>query len=62
MPIQTPAFKLVCSSCGWNKVFTPISDVRLPGQVPDNCPNCESERLEHTALSVLDKLKLLVKI
>lgn len=56
MPIQTPAFKLVCPSCGWSKLLAPMGDVRLLGQVPDKCPACGSEELNQVKPNVVEKM------
>jgi NAD-dependent SIR2 family protein deacetylase len=56
MPIQTPALKLTCSSCGWTKLFPPMGDVRYPGQVPDKCPTCGSEHLKQVQPNFAEKM------
>jgi predicted nucleic-acid-binding Zn-ribbon protein len=56
MPVQTPAFKLTCSSCGWTKLFPPMGDVRYPGQVPDKCPTCGSEHLKQIQPNFAEKI------
>lgn len=56
MPIQTPAFKLICPSCGWTKVFPPMGDVRFPGQVPEKCPTCGNEHLKRLQPNFAEKI------
>jgi hypothetical protein len=56
MPIQTPAFKLTCASCGWTKLFPPMGDVRFPGQVPDKGPTCRNEHLKHVQPNFAEKI------
>lgn len=52
MPSLTPAFKLVCPSCGWTKLFPPMGDVRYPRQVPDKCPTFGCENLKKFSLTL----------
>lgn len=61
MPIQTPAFKLVCPSCGWGKVFPSMGDVRLPGQVPGKCPSCSGEHLNRVKPNIAEKVLVSIK-
>ncbi|MDX5406286.1 MAG: hypothetical protein LPK11_04465 [Chromatiaceae bacterium] len=61
MPILTPAFKLICPCCGWSKVFSPMGDVRLPGQVPDKCPSCGGEPLNQVKPSITEKMLISIK-
>ncbi|MEO2278852.1 hypothetical protein [Pseudoalteromonas pernae] len=61
MPIQTPAFKLICPSCGWSKVFPPMGDVRFQGQVPDKCPTCCGEQLNHAKPNIAEKMLVSIK-
>jgi hypothetical protein len=61
MPIQTPAFRLVCLSCGWSKLFATMGDVRLPSQVPDKCPSCGSAQLSHGKPNIAEKILASIK-
>lgn len=56
MVIQTPAFKLICPSCGWTKHFPPMGDVRYPRRVPEKCPTCGSEDLKQVQLNFAEKM------
>ncbi len=56
MPIQSPAFKLICRSCGWTKLFPPMGDVRFPCQVPQHCPTCGSENLKQVQPNFAEKM------
>jgi predicted nucleic-acid-binding Zn-ribbon protein len=56
MPIQTPAFKLTCPSCGWTKLYPTMGDVRYPGQVRDKCPTCGIENLKQVQPNFAEKM------
>lgn len=56
MPIPTPAFKLVCPSCSWTKLFPPMGDVRICGQVPEKCPTCGNEHLKKVQPNFAEKM------
>lgn len=61
MPIQTPALKLICSSCGWSKVLPPMGDVRFQGQEPDKFPVCGCEQLNHVKPNIAGKMLVSIK-
>lgn len=61
MPVLSPAFKLLCPSCGWSKLFPQMGDVRLHGQVPEKCPSCGDEKLAHVKLNVAERMLITIK-
>lgn len=56
MPIPTPAFKLICSACGWSQLVPPMGDVRYPGQILEKCPTCGSQHLEQAQPNFAEKI------
>ncbi|MEI6746922.1 MAG: hypothetical protein WCL34_13245 [Methylococcaceae bacterium] len=59
MCIAPKPFMLLCSSCHWQKHYTPKSDA-LMFDIPTNCPVCHHTPLETkplNSLSIASKLK-----
>lgn len=55
MPVKPEPFVLLCQNCGWRKTIALQSDVIMPGQMPDYCPQCH-EKLTKKRASWLQKL------
>lgn len=53
MPIRPTPFIVYCPRCRWQKRVAPRSGVMLPGDMPERCPKCDSNALEHQQASGL---------
>lgn len=49
MPVKPKPIEIRCKSCHWRTIFAPASDVMIG--MPDTCPKCGSDALEHRAVS-----------
>ena len=64
MPIRPQPFTAQCLSCGWQKLYAPISDAFIES-VPKVCPECGGTELKvqqtTAAASAADMLKKLFR-
>lgn len=61
MPVLSPAFKINCQSCGWSKTFSPVSDCRVQGWIPEECPVCGGSNLYHVKANMFERMAVKIK-
>ena len=49
MPVKPNPIDIRCKDCQWRTIFTPVSDVMIG--MPDTCPRCGSDALEHHSVA-----------
>jgi hypothetical protein len=54
--IKSPLYKITCKACAWSKTFVPTSDVTLPHERPETCPQCNADGLQSIPLTGVAKL------
>lgn len=57
MPVQPKPYVLQCPSCGWKAYHAPSSDVLMPHQHPEQCPDCSFSPLDVRTPGILEALK-----
>lgn len=56
MPIKPKPWIFKCPSCQWQKLIAPQSDVLMPGEYFDSCPECGCDSLKQESATVLQHL------